>query len=115
MNYSFLSQAARRAEERIPAMGYGEMLENLGRLTELSVLAPENPISMLVVARLVDRTRILNSGIGSKQIHSALNRYRNGRRWRPVEGVIKALEQALETALANERLESAHTAGQGVR
>ena len=71
---------------------------------------------MLVVARLVDRTRILNSGAGSEELRRTLERYRNGRRWKPVEGVVKALEQAIETALENERsLATAQAAGHSAR
>ncbi len=63
MNYFSMNTKARQAEELIPSMSYRTLLENLSRLTELGVIAPQNPMTMLVAARLVDRSRILRSGV----------------------------------------------------
>jgi hypothetical protein len=58
MNYSYIDTETARAEDMIPSMSYAALLDNLIWLTRLGVLAPGNPTSMLVVARLVDRARI---------------------------------------------------------
>jgi hypothetical protein len=93
MNYSYIDNEITRAEEMIPSMTYTALLDNLIRLTELGVLAPGHPASMLVVARLVDRGRIRRSGITAGQIRTTLDVYRNSAR--PVYAVVKALEQAI--------------------
>ena len=95
MNYLHLETEAAQAEEKIPSMTYRSLLENLGRLTELGVIAPENPATMLVAARLVDRARIQQSGISAGELRAALESYRDRRDC--VSGVVKALERALET------------------
>jgi hypothetical protein len=91
---------ADRAEEMIPSMAYATLLQNLERLTELGVIAPENTVSMLVVARLVDRARIVRSGINAQAIERTLDAYRLRRN--PVHAVVKALERAVEIARENE-------------
>lgn len=98
MNYLFINTDAERAEEMIPSMSYATLVENLGRLTELGVIAPESAVTMLVVARLVDRSRIIRSRVSSRELQRALDDYRNGTKWNPVYAVVKALEQAVETA-----------------
>src|SRR5262249_10884299 len=98
MNSIHTYTEAAYAEETIPTMTYTSLLENLGRLTELGVIAPEKPVTMLVVARIVDRSRILRSGVSAAEIEFALRSYR---RQRPVRAVVKALEQALETVVEN--------------
>ncbi len=109
MNYIFLDREARQAEESIPSMTYRTLLENLGRFTALGVIAPQNPATMLVAARLVDRARILRSGVTAAELRRALESYKSGPK--PIYGVIKALEQALETASENEGQTAAHYAG----
>jgi hypothetical protein len=109
MNYFSIDTEARQAEELIPSMPYRTLLENLGRLTALGVITPQNPVTMLVAARLVDRARILRSGVTASELRRALEAYKSG--IKPIPGVVKALEQALETALENERQAAAHHAG----
>lgn len=94
------SREAGLAEERIPSMDYRTLLSELGRLTELGVLAPETPATMLVVARLIDRARILRSGVTAVELRGALRAYLKQRQ--PVYSVVKALDRAIETVLENE-------------
>jgi len=93
LNYLYLEAEAARAEESLPSMSYRALVENLGRLSELGVVAPENPATMLVAARLVDRSRIRQSGMSGSELRSALDQYR--RRRDAVDGIVKALEGAL--------------------
>ncbi|HTS75080.1 MAG TPA: hypothetical protein VMG40_02695 [Bryobacteraceae bacterium] len=93
MNYFSIDLEAARAEEQIPSMSYRELLENLTRLTELGVLTPENPASMLVVARLADRARFRRSGLTLDELRDALERYRACAD--PARAVVKAIEQAI--------------------
>ena len=93
MNYFYTEAEAARAEEAIPSMSYRELAQNLGVLTELGVIAPGNPATMLVAARLVDRARIRRSGFSAAEMFSALEQYRARRD--AVEGIVKALERAL--------------------
>ena len=93
MNYSQIDAEAARAEELIPSMSYAVLLDNLVWLTKLGVLAPGNPASMLVVARLVDRARIRRSGITVERLRASLEVYRAIPQ--PVYAVVKALEQAV--------------------
>ena len=109
MNYLSLDTEARCAEESIPSMTYRTLLENLSRLTVLGVIAPQNPATMLVAARLVDRARILRSGVTAAELRHALDAYRAQKR--SIYGVVKALEQALETALENKGQAAAHHSG----
>ncbi len=95
LNYFHTDAQVARAEELIPSMSYTALLDNLIWLTNLGVLAPENPISMLVVARLVDRARLRRSGITRERLRAALEAYRGSAS--PVVAVVKALEQAIAT------------------
>jgi hypothetical protein len=95
MNYSQIDAEAARAEDMIPSMSYAVLLDNLVWLTKLGVLAPGNPTSMLVVARLVDRARIRRSGITVERLRASLDAYRAIAQ--PVYAVVKALEQAVAT------------------
>jgi hypothetical protein len=109
MNYIHSYTEAAYAEEMIPSMTYTGLLESLGRLTDLGLIAPENPVTMLVVARIVDRTRILRSGVSAAEVRFVLESYR---RRKPVDAVVHALERALETLqeLENEGQSAAHRA-----
>jgi len=96
-NYFYPYREARRAEDTIPSMSYAELVENLIPLTDMRVLEPGNPITMLVAARLVDRTRIARSGMAASTLKRVLGEYRAHPR--AVFGIVKALEQAVETML----------------
>lgn len=102
MTYPFFNRDADLAEHMIPSMPYATLVDRLGYLTQLGAIAPENPVTMLVVARLVDRSRIVRSGFGSTDLRRALDDYRGVTRFKPVYAVVKALEQAVETAAALE-------------
>jgi hypothetical protein len=93
MNYSYIDAEMARAEELIPSMSYAALLDNLIWLTKLGILAPGNPASMLVVARLVDRARIRRSSVTVERLRAALEAYRASPN--PVFAVVKALEQAI--------------------
>ena len=88
-------------------MSYATLVNNLGRLTEIGAIGPGNPATLLVVARLVDRTRIHRSGLSSAQLRQAMNAYRTGK---PSMAVIRALEQAVEIALENEAQPASYSA-----
>ena len=103
MNYLYLEAEAARAEESIPTMSYRALVDNLARLTELGVIAPENPATMLVAARLIDRSRVQKSGVSAAELGSALDEYR--RRRDAVDGIVKALERA--TGMAARRADAA--------
>ena len=94
MSYLFINTEADRVEEMIPSMSYATLVENLGWMTELGVIADESPTTMLVVARLVDRGRVLRSGLTAPQLRHATERYCGGTQWKPVHSVVKALETA---------------------
>ena len=96
-NYFYSHTQADRAEEMIPSMTYIDLVESLEQLTALGVLTPGDPVTMLVAARLVDRNRILRSGMTAAELKRALGQYRNHPR--AVYGIVKALEQAVETIL----------------
>lgn len=108
-NYLYPYTEAGRAEETIPSMTYATLVDNLGRLTDLGVIAPGNPVTMLVAARLVDRARIARSGITARAMQSALGAYRGHPK--AVSGIVKALEQALRTMLEDEGQAAAHSSG----
>ncbi|HLX42338.1 MAG TPA: hypothetical protein VKR43_02840 [Bryobacteraceae bacterium] len=108
VTYFYTDNEAARAEEMIPSMTYRTLLENLQRLTDLGVICAESTVSMLVVARLVDRTRIRRSGVPVDVIQRTLAAYRNASQ--PVHAVIRALERAVEIALEDKREAAAHGA-----
>jgi len=105
----YTDNEAARAEEMIPSMTYRTLLENLERLTDLGVICAESTVSMLVVARLVDRARIRRSGVPAEVIQRTLASYRVSNE--PVHAVIRALERAVEIALEDKREAAAHGAG----
>ena len=95
------------AEEMIPSMSYHSLVQNLGDLTEIGAIGPENPTTLLVIARLVDRNRIRRSGITAKELSAVLTGYKTGK---TLKSVIRALEQAVEIALENETQPAAYSA-----
>jgi len=92
LNYLFPYTEAARAEEMIPLMTYRTLLQELPRLADIGVLVAENPVCMLVAARIVDHGRMLRSGISPVDLARALEQYR--RHPKAVPGIVKALEQA---------------------
>jgi hypothetical protein len=100
MNYLFINTDADRVEEMIPSMSYATLVESLGSLTQLGVVGSENPMTMLVVAMVVDRSRIVRSGMTAAELRRALETYSSSTQWTPVYAVVKALEQAVAKAPA---------------
>ena len=84
------------------ALGYAQLIECLGSLTRLGAFEEGSLAGALAVARLIDRGRILRSGLSAEQLRKALERYRGGRDWRPVAAIERALEQAIEIAAKEE-------------
>jgi len=91
-NYFYPYTPAAQAEEDIASMSYATLVANLERLTNLGILTPDNPIAMLVAARIVDRARIARSGLTAVDLRRAADRYRTHPK--AVYGIVKALEQA---------------------
>jgi hypothetical protein len=89
-----LSGGARRAEDLLPSLAYKELVESLGPLTELGVFEEGSLATALVVARLVDRGRILRSGLTAKDLTEALATYRQVTA-RPIRAIERALTQAI--------------------
>jgi hypothetical protein len=77
-------------------LSYTQLVANLGALTRLGVFEEESLAGALAVARLMDRGRIVRSGLSVSDLQQALDRYRVGDGWAP----ISAIEQALERAVA---------------
>jgi len=90
--------SAERVEDLLPALEYAQLIANLGAFTRLGAFEEGSLAGALAVARLMDRGRILRSGIGAREIQRALERYRRGRDWRPVPAIERALEQAVVIA-----------------
>jgi hypothetical protein len=109
VTYFYTDNEASRAEEMIPSMTYAALLDNLEKLTKLGVISPESTVSMLVVARLVDRARIRRSGVSAEVLQRTLHAYRGAKA--PVHAVVKALERAVEIALEDKSEAAAHGAG----
>lgn len=94
-----LSGGARRAEDLLPSLAYRELVENLGPLTDLGILEEGGLATALVVARLVDRGRILRSGLSAQDLTAALATYRQVTA-RPISAIERALTQAITMAPA---------------
>jgi hypothetical protein len=109
------TEDTQRTEELLPSMSYRALVENLGRLGELGLLEQGSPAAMLVVARLVDRGRILRSGMSAGELRLALESYRSQPGGHTSTAVEHALRQAERTASAVESKEevqaAAHSAG----
>lgn len=80
MNYDTLGSiviaGADRAEETLPFLSFRELLDKLEYFTDLGIIAEGSLPMMLIVARLVDRRRVLQSGLTSTEVERALVRYR---------------------------------------
>jgi 60 kDa SS-A/Ro ribonucleoprotein len=70
--------SARVWEALLENMPYGSMLRYLGKMTEVGLLAPHSAAAALVVARLMDRKRVLNASIHPIALLSAWSEYRQG-------------------------------------
>jgi hypothetical protein len=80
------------------ALNYAQLIQNLNALTRLGAFEEDSLASALAVARLIDRGRILRSGLSAAELRQALDRYRSGTDWRPIPAIERALEHAIATA-----------------
>ena len=104
---------ADNAEDLLPSLSYRALVENLPLLTELGVIAEGSLPMMLVVARLVDRRRILQSRMSAMELECALEQYRAGLNGRPLGAVEGALEQAVHVVQNRDREGAACTGARG--
>jgi hypothetical protein len=81
------------------AFGYAQLVESLGWLTRIGTFQEGSLASALAVARLIDRGRILRSGLSPLELQRALERYRQSADWTPVPAIERALEQAIAIAV----------------
>ncbi|MFO0589143.1 MAG: TROVE domain-containing protein [Polyangiaceae bacterium] len=93
----------------LPDMPPGAMIRNLGKMTNVGVLAPMSDASRLVVSRLTDKDRLARARIHPIAVLSALKVYEQGhgeraaRRanalsWTPVREIVDALNEAFYLA-----------------
>jgi hypothetical protein len=89
-------------EETLPSLPYATLVRRLGSFTALGVFQEEGIEMMLVVARLIDRNRILRSGMTAAELERALADYRRAEDWTPLDVIEKALERAVAVARQSE-------------
>ena len=93
-------------ESLLPSMPYRALIRNLARMSSIGLLKPLSDAEALVVGRLTDGELIRKARIHPIHALSALITYRNGRgargslTWTPSQGVIAALEVALENSFS---------------
>ena len=85
-------------EQTIPNLGYRELVHSLPFLSDVGVLQEGSLPAMLVVARLMDRHRVLQSGMKSAELRDALATYQRSTSGRPVASVESAMLDAVSTA-----------------
>jgi len=78
--------------------GYAQLIANLGSLTRAGAFAEGSLAGALAVARLIDRGRVLRSGLRACELRRALETYRQGADWSPIPAIERALEQAIAIA-----------------
>ncbi len=94
-------------EALLYAMPYESLMRNLPKMTETGMLGDESEMAALVVARLVDRSRIRSSAINPLALLAMRAYYEAGTaavgkaRWTPVPSVLKALDEAFHSAVQN--------------
>lgn len=93
-------QSPRVWEALLDEMPYAAMLRYLGKLSALGLLQQAAPASALMVARLMDRARILRSRVSPVTVLAALARYRQGGSgWGPIPSISRALDEAFHISL----------------
>jgi 60 kDa SS-A/Ro ribonucleoprotein len=80
-------------------MPYATLLENLGTMTEVGVLAPMAPATALAITRLTDGRRVRQSGVHPIAVLSARLAYQAG--GEPVRNIVDALDEAFYLATDN--------------
>ncbi len=99
--------SARVWEALLDAMPYQDLVEQLGRMTAVGLLAPQSPATALAVARLIDRKRVARSRLHPVALLGALLKYQRGHcdreslEWEPVANVADALDRAFYLAFDN--------------
>ena len=79
-------------ETLLASMSCAEIVACLGELADCGLLAEEGPTAALVVARLIDRRGVRQSGLNAEEIAECRRRYAAHRRALPV--VLDALDMA---------------------
>jgi hypothetical protein len=74
------------------------LIGNLGSLTRAGAFEEGSLAGALAVARLIDRGRVLRSGLRANQLQQALEAYRQSADWSPIPAIERALEQAIAIA-----------------
>lgn len=82
------------------------LIRNLGKMTQIGLLAPLSASSDYVAGRLQDREELIRAKISPFQLLLALRTYANGHgalgslRWTPVPRIVDALDRAFEESFA---------------
>ncbi len=82
-------------EDALPSLNYTTLVKSLGALTARGVVRDGTVPAGLAVARLMNRGRILRSGLSESDLFEALEEYRNSSRWTPAKSIERALEYAI--------------------
>jgi 60 kDa SS-A/Ro ribonucleoprotein len=94
-------------ETLLGGLSYLQLVKYLGHLTALGLLRPQSATTALVVARLLDRQRVMNSKLHPITLLDAFRTYRQGgstpRPWAPVPSLNEALNSAFYMAFENAR------------
>ncbi len=91
----------------LPSLPVTATIRNLGRLTNLGVLAPLSRNSQLVAARLTNADALRKARVHPLQVLSALTTYQSGHgvrgrlSWTPVTKVVDALDTAFYQSFGN--------------
>lgn len=93
-------------EALLPAMGLTALIRNLGKMTNLGLIAPLSPATEVVVAKLGDAEELRRARVHPFSVLLALTQYKAGHgdkgslTWTPVPAVVAALDQAFYNAFA---------------
>lgn len=102
-----LKQHAVVWEALLPHMPTGALLRNLGKLTEVGVIAPHNAGTKMAVELLRDQARLCKARLHPLTVLTALRIYARGHghkgklSWTPVTKLVDALDQAFYACFAN--------------
>ena len=97
-------KSARVWESLLHSMPYLDLARNLGQLTAVGLLRPQSATTALVVARLSDRQRVINSKAHPIALLDAFRTYRRGgETWKAAPDVADALNQAYYLSFDNVR------------
>lgn len=98
----------------LEAMPATALIRNLGKMTQVGLLAPGNAATALVARRLADAAALHQARVHPVQLLLALKTYARGQgergslRWSPAPEIVDALDRAFDGAFA-------HTAPSGAR